>query len=190
MRRNHAAAALIAALVVLSAVPARAAQPLTYEDEAGDTLDGRDSMDIVRVTHDLQQVNKSGPPSLVVEMELAAPPEDMAVRYVVSTEIPGCGSFTATYRPSAVVYEAAGIASADFYLSCEDEFLPSQFRIDGNVLRWAMAIDGLPGKYSSGKLEGLSASTDIVDPATGEQGTGQEGVLPMDDASTDQTWSY
>lgn len=189
MRRLKLVALVFVVVSVLAAGSVQAA-PFSYTDDAGDALDGRASLDIVKVTHDLRQVNKAGPPSIVVEMELAAPPESVAVSYGVNMEIPGCGSFVAAYRPGAVVYEALGIASADFYVECSDEFLPATFRIEGNVLRWAIAIDGLQAKYRSGKLENLNAFTEIADPAMGETGTAEAGLLPVDAAATDQTWSY
>lgn len=75
LRALKIAGPLFAVVSVFVAGSAQAAGPLTYTDKAGDALNGRASMDIVRVTHDLRQVNKSGPPSLVFEMELAAAPE-------------------------------------------------------------------------------------------------------------------
>lgn len=88
------------------------------------------------------------------------------------------------------MYEAAGIPAADFYIECEDDILPAQFRVEGKVLRWTIALDSLPAKYRTGKLTSLTASTEIVDPATGELGPGEDGLLPVDAASTDKTWSY
>ena len=191
MPRARIATVVFCVLAGLLAGSAQAAESLKYTDEPGDAFDGRASMDIVSVTHDLRQVNKAGPPSIVFEMELAAPPEGTGHAYGVSTQLEGCGDFDALYRPGAVVYEAVGIAAADFYIACEeDSILPAQFRIDGNVLRWAIALDGLPAKYRSGKLGTLTASTEVVDPATGEVGPGEEGILPMDAAASDQTWSY
>lgn len=191
MNRVKAAGLIFVILSVLAAGSVQAGAALTYTDEPGDAVDGRASMDVVRVTHDLRQVNKAGPPSIVFEMELAAPPESSGAAYGIQSDIEGCGSFDALYRPGAVVYEAAGIAAADFFLECEeDSILPAQFRIDGKVLRWAIALDGLPGKYRAGKLGGLQATAEIVDPATGEFGPGAEGILPIDAATTDQTWSY
>lgn len=175
-------------------LPGRAAEPFTYEDEAGDAVDGSASMDIVRVTHDLRQVNRSGPPSLVFEMELAGPPESEMAAYGINSEIEGCGFLEALYRPGTLVYGTAGIAAADFFIECgsgdDSEILPAKFLIDGNVLTWSIALDGLPKALkSSGKLQNLNAFTEITEPFTGEYGTNR-ALLPMDAASTDKTWNY
>lgn len=201
MSRIRKAGLVFAALAVVMAGSARPAGPLTYTDDAGDALDGRASMDIVRVTHDLRQVNKAGPPSLVFEMELAAPPESELVSYYVMSEIEECGSFYASFRPGSVVFGAAlAIAPADFYHSCGDgpgdgAILPAVFRIDGNVLRWAVALDSLPKAQRGGlALTDLRAFTQIAEPATGIIGTGwldgTPAPLPVDTASTDKTWSF
>ena len=191
MRRSRLSGLLSVVLAVAVAGSALAASPLKYTDESGDALDGRASLDIVSVTHELRQVNKAGPPSMVFELELAAPPEGTGHAYGISTQLEGCGEFAALFRPQAVVYEAVGIPAADFSIECEeDSILPAQFRIDGNILRWAIALDGLPAKYRSGKLTSLTAATEIVDPAAGEFGPGEEGILPMDAAASDKTWSY
>lgn len=190
MRKVPFAVVAFAVFALLSAASAQAA-PLKYGDETGDALDGSASLDIVSVTHDLRQVNKAGPPSIVFELELGAPPEGTGHAYGISTQLDGCGELASLYRPGAVVYEAAGIAAADFYIECEeDSILPAQFRVDGKILRWTIALDGLPTKYRSGKLGTLTAATEIVDPATGEFGPGEEGILPMDSAATDKSWSY
>ena len=199
MRRLRPAALVFAALAILFAGSAQAATPLTYSDEPGDALDGRASMDIVRVTHDLRQVNKSGPPSLVFEMELAAPPEAELASYYVMTEIEGCGRFYASFRPGSVVFGTAlGIAPADFYHSCADAdgaILDGSFRVDGNILRWGLALDGLPKDQRAGiTLSSLQAFTQIAEPATGIIGTGwldgNHAPAKIDAATTDQTWSY
>lgn len=197
MKRLRNAALVFAALAVLFAGTAQAA-PLTYADDPGDALDGRASMDIVRVTHDLRQVNKTGPQSLVFEMELAAPPEAQLASYFVMTEIEGCGSFYASYRPGAVVFGAAGIPGAGFYHSCADAdgaILNGSFRLDGKVLRWALALDSLPkDQRASLTLGGLQAFSQIAEPATGIIGTGwldgNHAPAKIDAATTDKTWSY
>lgn len=197
MNRLRHAALVFAAVAVLFAGSAQAAAALTYTDETGDALDGRASMDIVRVTHDLRQVNKTGPPSLVFEMELAAPPESQLASYYVMTEIEGCGSFYASYRPGAVVFGALDIAGADFYHSCADgdgAILSGNFRLEKNVLRWALATDSLPkDQRTSLTLSSLQAFSQIAEPATGIIGTGwldgTHAPAKIDAATTDKTWS-
>lgn len=181
-------------------VPAQAKGPVTYTDKKGDALDGRASMDIVRVTHDLQQINKAGPKSLVFEMELAAPPESQLVSYYVMTRIEGCGRFYASYRPGAVVFGTAGIAPANFFHACgkgpgDGAILRGTFRVDKNVLRWSVALDSLPkDQRTSLKLTELEAFTQIAEPATGIIGTGWlDGIhapAKIDHATTDKTWSF
>lgn len=198
MRRYKLAGLLFVVLSVLVAGSARAGAPLKYIDEPGDALDGRASMDIVNVTHDLRQVNKVGPPSLVFEMELGAPPEAQLASYYVFSVIEGCGDFYASFRPGSVVFGNLGIAPADFWLDCAGDggdILAGQFRIEGNVLRWSIALDGLPKDVRAGQqLSQLHALTQIAEPATGIIGTGwldgNAAPLPVDAASTDKTWSY
>ena len=198
MKRFRIAGLIVAALAVFCAGSVQAGTELKYTDDAGDALDGRASMDIVSVTHDIRQVNKTGPKSLVFEMELAAPPEMQLASYYVMTEIKDCGSFYASFRPGAVVFSAVGIAGADFYHSCADAdgaILDGQFRLDGKTLRWAVALDSLPKSQRTGTtLEGLRAFSQIAEPATGIIGTGwADGTalpLPIDEATTDKTWSF
>ena len=190
-------ALLFAALALLMAGSAQAAGPLTYADDEGDSLDGRGSMDIVSITYDMRQVNKSGPPSLVVEMELAAPPETQLASYTADADIEGCGYFQASFRPGSLVFGAAlNVAPADFFIECggsgEPEILPAQFRIDGNVLRWSLAVDGLPKSVKAGgTLGGLNAYSQIAEPITGVMGSAAVGPAgATDSASTDKTWSF
>ena len=198
MKRFRIASVIVAVLAVLCAGSVQAGTELKYTDETGDALDGRASMDIVSVTHDIRQVNKTGPKSLVFEMELAAPPEMQLASYYVMTEIEGCGSFYASFRPGAVVFGAAGIAGADFYHSCADAdgaILDGQFRLDGKILRWALALDSLPKSQRSGvTLGGLQAFSQIAEPATGIIGTGwldgTHAPAKIDAATTDKTWSF
>jgi len=200
MNKLKALGLIFVALSVLSAGSAQAGAALTYADKKGDALDGRASMDIVRVTHDMRQVNKTGPPSLVFEMELAAPPQSQLASYFVMTDIEGCGRFYASYRPGAVVFGALGIGSADFYHSCGDgpgdgAILSGAFRLEKNVLRWSVSLDSLPkAQRASLKLGGLQAFTQIAEPATGILGTGwldgTHAPAKIDSATTDKTWSF
>lgn len=195
MKRLRTAALVFVALAVLFAGSAQAAPPLKFADDAGDALDGRPSQDILSVSFDKRQMNKTGPQSLVFELELAAPPESQAATYGIRTEIEGCGYFQAQYRPGGVVYNQLGFGTADFATECADPaLLPAQFRITGNILRWSIALDSLPKDYRSGIIGAIDAYTSISEPATGFLGTADldigPGPLPIDLAETDQTWSY
>ncbi len=198
MKRLRFVGLVFVVLSILAEGSAQAAAPLKYTDKPGDTLDGRASMDIVSVTHDLRQVNKTGPPSIVFELELAAPPESQLASYYVFSVIEGCGDFYASFRPGSLVFGNLGIAPADFWIDCGadgGDILPGQFRIDGKILRWAIALDGLPKDVRAGQKVGeLHALTQIAEPATGIIGTGwldgRSAPLPVDAASTDKTWGY
>lgn len=193
----------IAALAIGLAGSAQAA-PITYADDSGDSVDARPSMDIVSVTYDVRQVNKSGPPSLVIEMELAAPPESQLVSYETRAEAAGCGHFDASFAPGTVFTAALDSAPASFWIGCgspPDEtgststLLDAQFRIDGNVLRWSLAMDGIPKELRGGTtFSDLHAFTQIAEPVLGIDGSGYvlgaPGPLPIDTAATDKTWSY
>lgn len=197
MKRLKFIGLLVVVLSILAGGSARADAPLKFTDEAGDALDTRASQDILSVTIDKRQMNKAGPPSLVFELELAAPPESTAVTYGVRTTMEGCGSFQAQYRPGGVVYGAAGVPPADFQVGCLEGaagLIDAQFRITGNVLRWSVALDNLPKEYRTGTLGSINAYTSISEPVSGFIGTGDldaaDGPLPIDLATTDKTWSY
>ena len=203
MNRIRSAALVAAALALLFAGSAQAA-PVKYSDEKGDAVDARASMDIVSVTYDVRQVNKSGPPSLVIEMELAAPPENQFVSYETRAEASGCGFFEASFTPGTVFVAGLDSAPGSFWIGCgspPDEtgstatLMDAQFRIDGNVLRWSAAMDGIPKELRSGStFSQLHAFTQIAEPVMGIDGTGnvlgEDGPLPIDTAATDKTWTY
>ena len=184
------------ALAVLCASSVQAAAPLKYADPAGDAIDGRPSMDIVSVTHDLRQINRTGPKSLVFELELAAPPEPILASYHVVTVLEGCGNLYANFRPGALLLGTIAIPNADIWVSCggDAERLSTQFKITGNVLRWATALDSLPKDYRNGVLTNLSAVTSIAEPVIGVYGTarldGARGPLPIDQATSEDIWEY
>ena len=199
MKRTRLAAVLIAVLALLSAGPARASA-FSYTDAEGDALDARASMDIVSVTYDIRQVNKAGPPSLVVEMELAAPPEGQLVSYETRAEAEGCGYFTSSFAPGTAWSAATGSAPASYFMECgspEDStgstatLIDAQFRIDGNTLRWAVALDSIPKELRGGTtFTEMSAYTQVAEPVMGIFGSGSDLPLPMDEASTDASWTY
>lgn len=191
---------VFAALAILMAGSAHASQSLTYEDEAGDSLDGRSSLDIVSVTYDVRQVNKGGPPSLVVEMELAGPPDGQLVSYETRAEAEGCGYFWTSYAPGTVFTQALGSAPASYFMECGSPpdgtgstatLIDAQFRIDGNTLRWSVALDSIAKELRSGStFTSMEAYTQVAEPVFGIFGTGSDLPLPIDEASTDGAWTY
>jgi len=193
MRRIPTAGVLFAALAVLFAGSAQAA-PATYADDAGDSFDGRASMDILRVTIDKRQVNRTGPKSLVFELELAAPPETQLATYGIRTVMEGCGAFQAQFRPGGLVWRAGGARAAEFWTGCVTRHLPANFKVDGNVLQWTIPLEGLPKDHRAGELGEIRAYTSASEPVTGFYGTGNyediDGPLPIDFATTDKTWRY
>ena len=195
MKRLKFVGLLFVVLSVLAAGSAQAAPALEFTDPPGDAVDGRASQDILSVSIDKRQVNKTGPQSLVFEMKLAAPPEAELATYGIRTVIPGCGYFQAQYRPGGHVWAQLGSDTADFATECADpSLLPAKFRIAGNVLIWSIALDGLPKEARTGVLESIDAYSSISEPASGFIGTGDmdfgPGPLTMDLATTDKTWSY
>ena len=199
MRRVRNAGLLFAALAVLFSGSVQAAEPFSYGDDKGDALDGRASMDIVSVTHDIRQINKSGPPSLVVEMELAAPPEAQLASYEIRAEVEGCGFFQASYTPGTAWSAAVGSAPASFFIECGTPadatgstatLMDAQFRIDGNKLRWSGALDSIPKELRSNTtFSDIYSFTQIAEPFMGINGT-SDANLPIDEAATDKPWSY
>lgn len=199
MKRFRIAGLILAVLAVLSAGSVQAGGELKYGDEAGDALDGRASMDIVSVTHDVRQINKSGPPSLVLEMELAAPPEAQLASYEIRANVDGCGFFQASYTPGTAWGAGVGSAPASFFIECGSPadstgstatLLDAQFRIDGNTLRWSGALDSIPKELRSNvTFTDIHSFTQIAEPFMGINGSA-DANLPMDDASTSKAWSY
>jgi len=189
--RIPTAVVLFAVLAVLFAGSAQAAGPLTYADDKGDALGGQASMDIVSVTFDTRQVNRTGPKSLVFELELAAPPETgthVVTTYMIRTVMNGCGFQSHLHRDSAYSHDAF------FYMRCLDLFLPAEVTVDKNVVQWTISLNELPEGHRKGALGSIRASTSIDEPVLGYFGTGSigwaEGPRPIDLATTKKTWSY
>jgi len=183
MHRIRTAALLCVALAALFAGSVQAAGPLTYADAKGDAVGGRASMDIVSVTIDKRQVNERGPKSLVLELELAAPPETgpQLTTYEIETVMNGCRVFAHFHRGSA--YDEA----AFLYMYCRGRFLRPEVTVDKNVVQWTISLNELPEGYRTGALGSIRASTSIDEPAYGYFLTG--GPV-FDLATTDKTWSY
>lgn len=180
-------------------MPARAAvTPLAYEDPAGDALDIRPSMDILKVTHDLRQINKTGPKSLVYELTLAGPPEAQLISYGVEGDAGPC-FVDAAFRPGTVFSQVVGSGAAQFFVGCEgmeSELIDAKSLIKGNVITMSIALDSLPKPArESGELKNLYSFTQNAEPVTGifgngDQDLGMPGVLPTDSASTDKTFKF
>jgi len=194
MRRISTAVVLFAALAVLFAGSAQAA-PATYADDAGDSFDGRASMDIVAVRYDVRRVVDAGPLSLVVEMELAEPPEGVLAYYIAGAQSEGCGTVWAVYSTGTTA-KAPVFGSGPrgkFNVGCGSPagldgstgtWLDAEFVIEGSTLRWSIALGALPRELRSGStFRRLRAFARIAESATSIG-------YPADEASTDQTWSY
>ena len=179
-------------------MPVRAAGPLTYDDPAGDALDTRASMDIVQVSYDVRQVNKSGPPSLVVELTLAAPPEAQLATYDIQADAGASCFVDAGYRPGSVAAAAGLLPAAQFYVGCDGEnaFITGKSLIKDNVITMSIALDSLPkGVREAGELSGFYAFSMTSEPVLGLYGNGYTdgpGNLPTptDSASTDKTFTF
>ena len=179
-------------------MPVRAATPLTYEDDAGDALDTRASMDIVSITYDIRQVNRGGPPSLYIEMVLSAPPESQLATYAAEGDAGPC-FIDASYRPGTVLSQTLGLPAADFFIGCDgadSALVPSTTRIKDNVIAWSIAMDSIPKEArEAGSMINLFAFTHTSEPVTGifgngDQDTGGPGILPTDSAETDQAFNF
>lgn len=189
---------LVAGLLIGGALPVRAATALSYDDPAGDALDTRASMDIVKVTYDIRQINKSGPPSLVVELELAGPPEAQLATYDIQSTAGESCFVDAGFRPGTVVTQAGLIPAAQFYLGCngDNAFVAAKSLIKGNVLTMSIAMDSLPKPIRElGVLSELYAFSMTAEPAVGLYGNGYIDLIgnlptPTDSATTDQTFKF
>ena len=155
-------------------------------------------MDIVKVTYDVRQVNRTGPPSLVVELELAGPPEAQLATYDMQSAAGDSCFVHAGYRPGTVVTQAGLIPAAQFYLGCngDNAFVAAKAAVKGNVLTMSLAMDSLPkGVRDVGELSAIYAMSMISEPAAGLYGNGYidgPGNLPTptDSASTDKTFKF
>jgi len=192
--RISTAGVLFAALAVLLAGSAQAA-PVTYGDDGGDSLGNRASMDIVAVRYDVRRVDKDGPLSLVVEMELNEPPEGVLADYEAGAQSEDCGTVWATYRTGTTAKASVfgSGPSGSFNVGCGSPagvygstgtWLDAEFVIEGSTLRWSIALGALPRQLRSGStFRRLRAFARIAESATSIG-------YPADEASTDQTWSY
>ena len=183
--RIPTAVVLFAVLAVLLAGSAQAAST-TYTDPAGDSFDGRASMDIVAVRYDVRQVDKGGPLSLVVEMELAAPPEGALASYVTDARSDDCGAVRTSYGTGTAAINVGGSGPRGyFYLGCTDTSVRAEIGIDGNTVQVSIPMDGLPKQMREGStFRGLKASALLT------QANWTGAGHPVDKASTARSWSY
>lgn len=186
----------VAGLLLAGAIPVRAVSPVSFEDPAGDQLDPRASMDILRVSWGLEQASTVGRPRIVVEMTLAGPPEARLVKYTATGDAGARCVVKASYRPGTV-FTAAGIEpAADFFVGCADPYEPGELveartEIKRNVITMSAPLDSIT-KFlrQPGKLTELSATTEIAEPVTGIVGPAHIDVVAADEATTDRTFRY
>ena len=179
-------------------MPVQAATPLTIDDPAGDALDGRGSMDILKLGFDVRQVNKSGPPSLVFELTLADPPETQLASYNIDTKAGDC-RLDASWRPGTLLVEAGLFPAGQFSVACGDEIgtlIGAKMGSKDNVISMSLAMDSVPKPMrQAGALEGIYAFTQTAEPVFGVIGNGySDGIgntpTPTDSVSTDKKFKF
>lgn len=197
--RRGCAAILVLSLVALVGPPARAVEALRFEDPAGDQLDARGSMDLVSVTLEVKPMAPRNTLSMVTTFELSAPAEQLMVSYDMSSTIPGCGSFSASYRPGTLLATAAGSQLNQYFMNCgfpettgtgTAGSVPASAKLDGNkVIVWA-AMSAFPKEIIEGaELTNISATTQVSEPVFGI--IGNSAILaPTDEATTDKSWRF
>ena len=176
-------------------MPVRAVTPVSYDDPAGDQLDPRPSMDILKVSWSVTPASNAARPRLVVEMTLAAPPEERLVNYTaVGDAGRGC-KVDVSYHPGTV-FSTTGIEpTADFSVVCQDPYeagalWEARLELKGNVITMSTPLDSVTKLLrETGTLTGLVAMSGIGEPITGQTGTAQTGAA-ADTATTDQTFRY
>ncbi len=188
-----------AALLTVAAAPANAG-PFNAKDDTGDSLDTRASTDIISVTYEVKPMAPRDTPSLVVTLELAAPPEAALTSYDVHTQIEGCGYFQMTYAPGNL-FQAAGIGGdTSFFMECGSPadstgstatLLDGSRRIDGNKFTAWIPLGGLPKELrGGGTMTELNAYTQFADPVFGIIGNGSVGLPPTDELVADMKWKF
>lgn len=198
LRRGSIAIIVLAVLSVLvGGMPARAAEPLHFEDAAGDQLDARASMDIVAVALEVKPMAPRNTISLVTTIELAAPPETMAVSYDLAATVPGCGYFNANYRPGAIWASQFGQVN-QYFMECgspEETGTGTSTAVDARVevkgskvIIWA-PMSAFPKEVqAAGELTEISAATQTTEPLMNIMGNSL--VAPTDEATTDKSWRF
>jgi hypothetical protein len=198
MRARTLGLVAVAVGALMLGLPAHAVTPLTFADPAGDALDSRPEMDIVKVGYDLGKT-KTGKPQFVISLELAAPPSLQLSAYgiqVAAHDTADCAEFEVDFRPGRVI-ERIGNSPFEAWVSdCAGglDLLTAQGEVKGSVIKWFIPFDSLKKKQVAyGKLKDFRAYTGTVDPIFGLEGNASiEGnwLLPTDDATTDKVFSY
>ncbi len=166
-----AAASLV--IVAASAGAATGRNALTFKDPAGDSVAGK--ADIVRVQYSTTGTGSGKryvPKTIVAKMTLAAPATtDGTTEYQVRFTVSDCGEYYMSYVPGTRI--AGVFAFADCGSPPDDtgststsfDFSPV---VAGNSVTFRVNLKGLPGSVKPGaELMLLSASTELVEPATG-----------------------
>ena len=185
-------------LFAVASVPAQAAvTPLSIDDPAGDQLDARASMDIVNVTYDVRQMNKTGPPSLVVIMTLSGPPEAQLASYRANANAGDSCRIDFTYQPGTVFAQVAGSGAGNIFMGCDGdtELVEAKTLIKDNVITMSLALDSMPKPLRAvGELKDLYSFSQNAEPLTGLIGNGDLDVIntpvPSDSAETDKTFKF
>ncbi|HUQ39255.1 MAG TPA: hypothetical protein VM030_03810 [Acidimicrobiales bacterium] len=198
MRARTLGLVAVAVGALVLGLPAHAVTPLNFADPAGDALDGRDEMDIVKVGYDLGKT-KTGKPQLVITLQLAAPPSLQLSAYGVEAQAhdtAACGELEVDFRPGRAL-ERIGTSPFEAWVSdCAGgvDLLTAQGEVKGSTIKWFLPFDSLKKKQLAfGKIKDIRAFTGTVDPVFGLEGNASiEGnwLLPTDDASTDKVFSY
>lgn len=187
---------LVAGLLIGGAIPVRAVSPVSFEDPAGDQLDLRPSMDILKVSWDVTQASTLGRPRIVVQIELAAPPEERLVNYAAGGDAGGGCLLEGTYHPGTVFTALGAEPAADFYVDCGHwdemgQLVEARLETKGNVITMSIPLDSVPADVRrSGQLTELWATSELAEPMTGIVGTWWTGAGGADKATTDQTFRY
>ena len=184
---------LVAGLLVGGAIPVRAVTPVSYADPAGDQVDLRPSMDILKVSWDVEHTGLGGRPRLVVEMTLAAPPEKQLVNYTASGKVSTGCYVKASYRPGTVFTAVAAEPSSQFAVGCQESIhrVNARSGIKDGVITMSIPLGSIPKSFrDKGELTELLATTEIAEPLSGILGTGLWGTGPADEATTNQTFRY
>lgn len=205
--RRGFAAVVVLSLVTMAGAPVRSADSsLRFEDAQGDSLDTRASMDLLAASIEMKPMAPRNTPSLVVTWELAAAPEPTGVSYEFNGELPGCGVFSAAFRPGTaynIVFGETlgmGISTHQMYVGCGSPpsdtgstatFVDLMTSVKGNTVTMWTALSALPKEaLAEGEMSQLRAFTQMAEPATGIFGNGSLGLEPNDEATTDQVWNF
>jgi len=178
MRAARPVLALVAILGIGLASAASAAggpATLTFADPKGDNVlpgAGHDITAVTFTTSGLGKGKKYVAKNLVLTLTLSAPPtSDGSTLYSIDADLGGCGNFYLNYTPGAALgdtfnYGDCGGDPADPTGSGTSfDAVPE---VKGNDIVWTLPMKSLPGSVKAGSIfSGISALTDVVDPATG-----------------------